>query len=267
MIYKPTSIIKSTLIIFGFSLFLTMNCLAQSDSLIVKKLQTVVFYNVNLIPMNQEGAIPHQSVLIEDGLIKAIGNATDIEIPEGTEVIDASNSFLMPGLMDMHVHIFSEDELLLYLVNGVTTVRNLWGWKAHLKMKNDVENGKLIGPTIYTSGRIIDGKPARLRGSAEIDNVIKAREEVKSQAKDGYEFIKVYDFLKTDVYSAIILEAQKYNMPVVGHVPKNVGLYSTFLSGQSSIEHLDGFLKVSTKDSVVVGQVIWIVLHYSIIHH
>jgi len=241
---------KVNITFLSVSLLLVINCFAQDNSLSFQKSQTVVFHNVNLVPMNHDRIIPRQTVLIEDGIIKAIGKPEDIEIPEEAEVINADNLFLMPGLMDMHVHIFSEDELLLYLTNGVTSVRNLWGWEAHLKMKNDVENGKLLAPTIYTSGRIVDGKPARLQGSAEIDNFLQVQEEVKNQVKDGYDFIKVYDLLEADIYSAIILEAQKYKIPVVGHVPKNVGLYSTFLAGQSSIEHLDGFLAVSTRDSV-----------------
>ncbi len=232
---------------FCLCVLFSVSGMAQSAT---PKSEKIIFRDVNVVTMNCNCILREQTVVIEDGIIKQIDKVGDIDIPDGIEVIEAKGSYLMPGLMDMHVHIFSEDELILYLINGVTTVRNLWGWEAHLKMKKDVESGKILGPEILTSGRIIDGKPAKLRGSAEIDNFLQVKEEVKNQVKDGYDFIKVYDLLEADIYSAIILEAQKYKIPVVGHVPKNVGLYSTFLAGQSSIEHLDGFLKVSTRDSV-----------------
>ena len=50
-----------------------------------------------------------------------------MQVPEAAVVIDGHDRYLMPGLADMHAHIMDEDQLLLFVANGVTTVRNMSG--------------------------------------------------------------------------------------------------------------------------------------------
>ena len=67
-----------------------------------------VIKNVTVIPMNREGSWPDQTVIIENGIIKTIGDAKNTRIDKGATVIDGKGKYLMPGLFDMHVHFFYE---------------------------------------------------------------------------------------------------------------------------------------------------------------
>ena len=82
---------------------------------------------VNVVPMDSERVLPDQTVLISDGVIAAIGTTSDITVPQGTQIIDGTGQFLMPGLLDLHVHILHKDEFTNYLAWGVTTVMHLGG--------------------------------------------------------------------------------------------------------------------------------------------
>ena len=113
--------------------------------------------------MDSEQISEHQTVLIKDGRISEIGVVGEIEIPAGAEVIQSNNACLMPGLADMHTHLSDFDpdpeHLILYLANGVTTLRSLnTPWKI-MKWRDKVNSGELLGPTIYLSGPCIAGVP------------------------------------------------------------------------------------------------------------
>ena len=85
---------------------------------------TYLITNVNIIPMFQDTVLPNKMVYIQDGIIKSISeNLPNKEV----EIFDAQGKYLLPGLIDMHVHVWDKYELGLYLANGVTAVRNVWG--------------------------------------------------------------------------------------------------------------------------------------------
>ena len=88
--------------------------------------------HVNVIPMSSDTVLMDHSVKVVDGVIVEIG--TDLKGGE-LDVIDGKGQYLSPGLIDMHVHVWDEYELGLYLANGVTAVRNLWGQPMHLRMR------------------------------------------------------------------------------------------------------------------------------------
>src|SRR6185436_5921907 len=88
--------------------------------------------HVSVIPMDREIVVADQTIVVRDGLITALGPAAKIQIPEGAQRIDGRDRFLMPGLADMHVHVWDENDLYLFVANGVTTVRNMFGAELHL---------------------------------------------------------------------------------------------------------------------------------------
>ena len=83
---------------------------------------TIAFVDVNVVPMDEEHVLSHQTVIVEAGRITHIGAADQTELPEDAQVIDGTDSYLMPGLADMHVHASKED-FLLYVAAGVTTMQ------------------------------------------------------------------------------------------------------------------------------------------------
>jgi imidazolonepropionase-like amidohydrolase len=215
--------------------------------------------NVSILSMKDSAINHNKSVLIENGLIKAID--TGIPAPEaGCTIIDGKNKYLMPGLINMHTHLGdNRDDLMLYLINGITTIRNMWGYEGfhflhwlfgtrvfnHLKLKHLIEQDSVIGPDIYTAGPLLDGDPPFFPKFMYLHPLKDAREiekTVKSQAVRGYDFIKIYSRLSKQSFDDIMRFSNIYKMPVAGHVPDSVGLEHAIRSKIHSMEHLYGFV-------------------------
>ena len=201
----------------------------------------VAFVNVTLVPMDSERFLEGQTVLVRDGVIEMIGDSERVQVPDDALVVDGQGKYLMPGLVDMHVHIQDENELLLLVANGVTGVRNAWGntgkmlklgFPDQLALRNQIKQGTLFGPTIYTAGPVMEGSPAFHPMAEVFDTPEMARESVLWQVDQGYDFIKVYDHLSPETYQAIIETAREKDIPVVGHVPFAVGLDGVLKAGR-----------------------------------
>lgn len=201
------------------------------------------FIDVTLVAMVDETELPHQTVVVRGDRIVAVGRLGEVEIPDDARRIDGRGQWLMPGLTDGHVHVWGEDELLLFVANGVTTVRNMWGAPLHFAMAERVAAGEIVGPNILTTGPIMDGVPPIWNGSLALDDADAARASVAEQKAAGYDFIKVYSRLGPDVYEAIVQASREAGLLVCGHVPDAVGLSRALALGQGSIEHLTGFFE------------------------
>ena len=175
------------------------------------EVRRAAFVGVNVIPMNSNQVLKNQTVTVSDGRIARIGEAENTKIPNGAHRIDGKNRCLLPGLADMHVHQWREGDLPLFLANGVTTIRNMWGTSRQLVWRDMITRGQLLGPTIYTAGPILDGKPPIWNASKVIETATEAEDEVAREKKAGYDFIKVYNGLSVEVYDAIIAAAKKRN--------------------------------------------------------
>jgi len=205
-----------------------------------KSYRTVAFVDVNVVPMDSELILERNTVIVRDGIIIEIGPASEIPLPPDALQIDGRDKYLMPGLVDMHVHLRDKDDLLLLIANGVTTVRNMLGNPRHLQFREQIKREELLGPTIITAGRIIDGPG--LYNYFVVETAEEAQKEVARQKEAGYDFIKVYNYLSPEAYEGVIAAAKKYHMPVAGHVPIAVGIAGAFIAGQASNEHLRGYI-------------------------
>jgi hypothetical protein len=211
----------------------------------------VAFSNVNLVPMDRERVVENQTVVVRDGVVEMIGTSGQIDIPTGALVVDGTGQYLMPGLVDMHTHIEFENDLLLLVANGVTSIRNMWGNTGRksqfggpdqLALRQKIEQGALLGPTIYTAGPIMEGEPPFHPMVEVFSSPEQAAESVAWQKAQGYDFIKVYAHLAPEVYQAIMVAAEANDISVVGHVPFSVGLDDALASGQQTIEHFTGYI-------------------------
>jgi hypothetical protein len=101
--------------------------------------EVVAFVDVNLVPMHVEGIVPHQTVVVRGDRIEAVGATEDVDVPPDAFVIQGRDRYLMPGLTDMHVHATSQtfehlrNDFTLFLANGVTTTRVMWGGTSALR--------------------------------------------------------------------------------------------------------------------------------------
>ncbi len=202
--------------------------------------------NVNLIPMTQAKAIPDQTVIVSDGHITAIGASSITRAPDGYRLIDGSGLFLMPGLTDMHVHnLESNSQHLLNLAFGITTVRDLDGFPWMLRVRESINQGQLLAPTMYISGTILNGSDFGGYAIA-VDSPEQAREQVRMQAQQGYDFIKVHNSLSFDLLEAIAQEADAHGLDMVGHIPVGTTVAQAVNLGMRTFEHFKGYIIDST---------------------
>lgn len=213
------------------------------------KPKTYIIQNVNILTMKDSKLITNQSVLIDNGIIQEIG--TDIQNPKAA-IIDGTGKFLMPGLTDMHVHLFERHPLkstwmILLLINGVTSVRDMCGEPGKIQLRNKIKRNEILAPNLYQAGPIIDGAKDNFGLLDYASSPEQGREIVIRQKKSGYDFIKVYDGLTKETYLAIVEEAQKQGMLVAGHLPDNISLEEALKVNHSSIEHLTGYFEWKDK--------------------
>ncbi|RDU37758.1 imidazolonepropionase [Neobacillus piezotolerans] len=173
--------------------------------------------NGNVIDVASD-TIYQASILIEGERIAKIYTSPD-QMPfseNGIPTINAAGKWILPGLIDMHVHI-KESYAPLFVAAGVTTVRNTGG--NVLELMNLIEApGNAPTPRVYSADRIIDGPPG-LWGETSpwninIDEPSAARAEVIRQVEAGADLIKVYGWLSREVMEAVVDEAKKHRKEV-----------------------------------------------------
>jgi imidazolonepropionase-like amidohydrolase len=179
-----------------------------------------------------------RTVVIGDGKILAIGDDAAVAVPAGAVTIEGSGGFLLPGLIDMHVHMRMVDAPR-YLRAGILTVRNMWGHSAIPPLMRSIQNGTVLGPDIVSASPGLDGPPAQWPETQLITDPTLADTVVGAQL--GWPFIKVYQSLSAPVFSAIVEAARRRGLPVVGHVPTAVSIEDALNARMVSIEHLTGY--------------------------
>jgi hypothetical protein len=209
----------------------------SNDSAFAK---SYLIQNAQVIPMTSDTLLRNQSVRVVDGVIVEIGHL----IPAKNEhIIDADGAFLMPGLIDMHVHVWDRYELGLYLANGITTVRNVWGHPMHLRIKEAIQKDKILSPDFYTSGPKLTGPAFLGDDNLQLFSPEEAREKVADYHARGYDLIKTYYGLTPELFDAVLDECQKLDMDIVAH-PSNEVPYSFHFHPQiKTIEHAEDMVQ------------------------
>ena len=203
----------------------------------------VLLTNVTVVDVETGTLAEGQSVLIENDRIAEIGNA--ITAPEGTPLFDGGGAYLIPGLWDSHVHIFSspsepDSALPLYLINGVTGIRDmgaLWPIAEQMALQARIEAGEVLGPRLVLSGAWVDATPGSWPGMFLADTPEAARAVVDRIAADGWAAVKAYSMLDEPTYLALAEAADGADLPFVGHIPERVALGTAIAAGQDGIEH------------------------------
>lgn len=160
-------------------------------------------------------------VLIGAGGILAVADTREgLIAPEERE---AGGLTLIPGLTDMHVHVWDEAELGAYLSWGVTRVRNMSGLPFHLALAEQIEAGAIMGPDLITTGPILNsaGPNAQLNHQL-VETDAEARAAIAWQVEQGFTRLKVYSNLTRDAYEAALDEAAARGLTVSGHTPEGV---------------------------------------------
>jgi Amidohydrolase family len=208
--------------------------------------RVLAFTHVTVIDGTGGPPKSNQTVLLTRDRITTVGAFDAVRIPREARIVDATGRFLIPGLWDAHVHTRFEgiDHLRLLIANGVTSARNMSGPWEHIRQlrswRDQIAKGERVGPRLLTSGPILDGPGTNRSVQLEISTPDEAREAVRLQKREGVDFIKVYDQLNRESYSAIAAEAKQQGLPFAGHVPFRISATEASDAGQQTLEHVSG---------------------------
>jgi imidazolonepropionase-like amidohydrolase len=232
---------------------LAINCLVaaqgQRTASDGQNRQVVAFVNVNVIPMDRERIVEGQTVIVRDGRIAEIGPAAKTKVPDGALRVEARGKYLMPGIAEMHGHMphpnqgeqIAKSFLTLFVANGVTTVRTMYGFHDNsIPIRDKVARGEILGPRLYVAGPAMSGQSVQSPEQGE--------QLVRQYKKDGYDLLKIHEGLSQATYDRIVATAKEVGIPFGGHIPNAVGVESAIKARQNSIEHLDGYVEALESD-------------------
>jgi imidazolonepropionase-like amidohydrolase len=197
----------------------------------------VAIVDVGVVDVAHGTVAAPRTVLIADDRIVAVEASVDA-IPEGAQRIDGRGRFLIPGLVDMHVHLFNNAThrppndwtFPLFIANGVTAVREMAAIPddiARIRRWNaTVAARELIAPRVVSIGIPLKGPPEDVARQAELVR------------RSGADFIKVFSDVTDPAWRAILRAARRNRLAVAGHVPGATSLLASARDGLHSNEHL-----------------------------
>ena len=204
------------------------------------------FTNARIITMNGKEVIEDGTIVVRDNLIESVGSSADISIPESASVVDAAGHTIMPGLVDAHAHIgnfregLSPNQQWEYFANlgyGVTTAHDPSSNTEMIFSQSEmVRAGNMIGPRIYSTGRILYG--AENVQKTVVKNLDDARSAVLRTQAFGATSVKSYNQPRRDQRQQILEAARELGVNVV---PEGGSTFthnmSMILDGHTGIEH------------------------------
>jgi len=205
--------------------------------------QTLVLEHATIVDVRSGKSTSDQTIIIKDEKISYIGNSSQTAIPDYAQVRDAKGQYVIPGLWDMHVHLEDnyKDAFPLFLANGVTGVREMGAALKNVDIwKMSIQAG-MPAPRLVYAGSTLNGGPSdEAPHMFYLSTEEQAREAVRLNVAKGADHIKVYSWLPRPLFLAVMDEAKKYGLPVVGHLPVEVRAIEAIQLGFKSIEHLHG---------------------------
>jgi imidazolonepropionase-like amidohydrolase len=244
--------------------FVVMNVVAAAcagrrpASEMESRASTIAIVHVAVADATGSVARTDQTVVVRDGVISAVGEADQVVLPTGAQIVDGRGKFLIPGLWDMHVHLGLEghDAPGQYIAHGVTTVRDMGTQFEQIdRLRQEIATGQRIGPRIYAAGPMIENRGAMRyildhvtaedsararRDRLELSTPDEATRAVDSLAGLGVDLIKARDFADAATYWAIAGAARRARLPFVAHPPPgqlHIDPIALADSGQRSVEH------------------------------
>ncbi|RFN59685.1 metal-dependent hydrolase family protein [Marixanthomonas ophiurae] len=259
-------------------LFISFGSLAQKTYLHCGK----------LVDVKNGEVLNDKTIIISGSKIEAIKNGFISSKNKNDKIIDLKNKTVLPGLIDMHVHLEGETSPNNYLkpfilneadvafnaagyanktlMAGFTTVRDLGGSGVNVALRNAINNGKTVGPRIFTAEKSLattgghadptNGRKRNLMGNpgpkeGVVNSVEDAKKAVRQRYKNGADWIKITatggvlsvaknsknpQFTEEEI-KAIVTTAKDYDMQVAAHAHGDEGMQRAIRAGVKTIEH------------------------------
>ena len=214
--------------------------------------------NTNVLSPDGQTMLPNHTVVLNEG--KIISVSDDGYIPNNAEIINGNGKYLIPGLVDSHIHLHkSPNDLLLYVANGVTHIRDLGGFEENLQLREEINQGR-VGPRMFVASPPINTK-GFIEGALyeffsfhkTTRNVEQAENMVKEFIAQGYDAIKTYH-LDMPSYRAVNKLAAEQGIPTVGHFPLTFELSELKVTEQRELAHLEEIVSVLIREFGSINQ-------------
>lgn len=249
-------LVAGVLLLAGLSILFATGVLWPQERLEPVRTRTAVaFTGVTVIDVRSGATLPKRTVVIDRGRIRSVGIDGTIPVPAGARRVDGRGKYLLPALWDMHTHVFAVSPLLdlpLYIAYGVTNVRDMQGCpqpddpfvacpEDKRRWTMEAVQGSRVAPRVISSTSWMANGPGMVRRLKTVPPYFdtatpdQARRFVRHFA-GKVDAIKVYDRIPRDAYFALVEEARRHKMDVVGHRPYAVSAIEAAAS-QKSIEH------------------------------
>lgn len=208
-----------------------------------------------VITMRGDSVIRDATLLVRDGRIAAVGRRTDVRLPRNARVVDGRGQYVIPGLADMHAHLYADEwvpdsiapyELGVMVAHGVTAIRLMIGTPTHLALRTSVQSGKTLGPQLWVASPQLSGDSAVNTWLVRTPDA--ARRAVRDARTQGYDFIKLTTNITPEVFDAVVATAGEERLKITGHVDPRVGV-ARALAARQQIEHFDNFMESVLADS------------------
>ena len=192
-----------------------------------------------LIDVGGNPAIPNAVVLIEGDRLVAAGPRSTIKIPGGATIVDVTGKFLLPGLWDMHAHLYQAEFGPTYLAAGITTARDVGhDIEFGTGLRDAAKEKRGLGPRMLLAG-YIDGKNESHSFDVQVETPDEARAAVQRYKNAGYEQIKIRNNVKPETLKVICVEAHRLGMTVTGHVPDGMNALQAVEAGMDQLNHIN----------------------------
>lgn len=191
-----------------------------------------------------------QTVVVEKGVIRAVGDSGAVAVPAGAKVVDLAGRTVLPGLVMVHEHMFypsggggiyNEQGYSfprLYLAGGATTIRtagNVSGY-ADMEIHQRIERGEIPGPKMDVTAPYLEGQGAFTPQMHQLTGPDDARQTVAYWADRGATSLKAYMNITRDELRAAVQEAHRRGLKVTGHLC-SVTFHEAAEIGIDDLEH------------------------------
>jgi imidazolonepropionase-like amidohydrolase len=212
----------------------------------------VAFTHVKLFDADGLKFLADQTVVVDKGVIVAVGPSASVKTPAGAQVIDGRGKTLVPGLWDCHMHVGDDYTGPQELSLGVTSVRDP-GNNDLLTIDRRTREaaGKLLFPHVYPSS-LIDGKGPY---TAQVANVATSQAEaialVDKAKANGFTGIKFYGTFNPAWLPAAIAEAHKLGLHVHGHIPAGIRTMEAINDGYDEVTHINWIIMQAAPEAML----------------
>jgi imidazolonepropionase-like amidohydrolase len=211
----------------------------------MKEIHRLAVIGATVIDGTGSAPLEAATIVIEGERIVAVGPAATVPVPEGTVTIDGRGRFVIPGLVDMHVHVYTPEKWHpeFFLAAGVTTVLDLGGHLHDVQgYRAAVESGARPGPRILFTGPMLEEGEmyAGFAGFCRRFDSVRTEAEVDALAGAGVDAIKLYVTVRPDTARRACARAHARGLPVFMHQHATWGAEAA-LAGVDSVEHVNVF--------------------------